>query len=108
MEPFIDGGLFELFIAIGVGYSLNFIFKRKYLLILYSFASIMAPILLLFTKESEIFLWLVGISIFNTILLITLLWRQRFTEPNKPLIQTDKYINMLFKKEKKNSMKHDN
>lgn len=98
MEPFFDGGLFELLIAIGIGSSLNFIFKRKYLLILYSIASVGATILLLFTKMNEIHQWLAGISIFNAILLVTLLWKQKLTEPNKSLIDTDKYIDLYLKR----------
>ena len=98
MEPFFDGGLFELLIAIAIGSSLNFIFKRKYLLVIYSCVAIASPLLLLFTKKSEIFLWLVGISIFNTVLLITLLWKQKMTEPSKPLIETSKYLEMYLKR----------
>ena len=30
MEPFLDGGLFEVLIAVLIGYSLNFIFLKKY------------------------------------------------------------------------------
>jgi len=94
MEPFLDGGLFELLIAIGVGYTFNFIFKRKYLLILYSLISIIVPVLLLFAKMSEVFIWLVGICIFNAVFLIFLLWKQRLSEPGKSLIETDKYVGM--------------
>jgi hypothetical protein len=98
MEPFFDGGLFELLIAIGIGSSLNFIFKRKYLLIIYSVASIMATMFLLFTKKGEIYQWLVAVNAFNTILLIALLWKQKLTEPNKSLIDTDKYIDLYLKR----------
>ena len=48
MEPFFDGELFELLIAIGIGSSLNFVFKKKYLLVIYSIISVSAPILLFF------------------------------------------------------------
>lgn len=100
MEPFIDGGLFELFIAIGVGYSLNFIFKRKYLLVIYSIMSIAAPIILLFTNKSELFLWLVSINIFNSTILIIFLWKQQLSNPNKSLFETDKLLEIFFQKRK--------
>jgi hypothetical protein len=107
MEPFFDGGLFELFIAIGVGYSLNFIFKRKYLLVIYSIISIATPILLLFTNKSEMFIWLVSISIFNSTLLIIFLWKQRLSNPNKSLFETEKLLEKFFLKRKlKHSFKH--
>ena len=96
MEPFFDGGLFELLIAIGVGYSLNFIFKRKYLLFIYSIISIVAPIFLLFARKSEMFIWLVSINIFNSIILIIFLWRQRLSTPNKSLFETDKLLEKFF------------
>jgi hypothetical protein len=98
MEPFFDGGLFELLVAIGIGSSLNFIFKRKYLLMLYSIASIMATILLFFTTIGEIHQWLIGVNSFNSILLIALLWKQKLSEPNKSLIDTDKYIDLYVKR----------
>lgn len=100
MEPFIDGGLFELFIAIRVGYSLNFIFKRKYLLVIYSIMSIAAPIILLFTNKSELFLWLVSINIFNSTILIIFLWKQQLSNPNKSLFETDKLLEIFFQKRK--------
>jgi hypothetical protein len=92
MEPFFDGGLFEVLFAIGIGYFLNFIFQRKLLLIIYTGVSIMAPVLLLFVKTGEIYYWAVGITIFNTILLVVLFWKQKITEPGKPLFDTEKYL----------------
>lgn len=101
MEPFFDGGLFELLIAIGIGYALNFIFLKKYLLVFFSIVSIAAPALLFFVNSREIFYWLVGACIFNTIFLITLLWKQRITEPDKSLFEVKKYLEKYRKKKEK-------
>lgn len=97
MEPFFDGGLFEVLIAIGIGYSLNFIIRRKLLLLLYSGISIIAPCVLLFMKISEIYYWAVGICIFNSILLVVLFWKHKINDPEKPLFETEKYIDIFHK-----------
>ena len=98
MEPFLDGGLFEVLIAVLIGYSLNFIFLKKYLLVIFSLVSIVAPVLLFFIHAKEIFYWLVSICIFNTVFLITLLWKQRITEPGKSLFDVKRYVDRYFKK----------
>jgi hypothetical protein len=98
MEPFLDGGLFEVMVAVLIGYSLNFIFLKKYLLVIFSVVSIIAPVLLFFIHAKEIFYWLVSICIFNTVFLITLLWKQRITEPGKSLFDVKKYVDRYFKK----------
>lgn len=100
MEPFFDGGLIELLIAIGIGYTLNFIFLKKYLLVFFSIVSIVAPVLLFYVNQGEIYYLLVGVCIFNTIFLNTLLWKQRLTEPDKPLFDLKKYLEQYRKKEK--------
>lgn len=106
MEVFFDGGLFELFLVVGIGYSLNFIFQKKYLLILFSIVSIVAPVLLLFANLSEIFIGLASVSIFNAFFLITLLWKQRLARPNQPLFEVKKYIDKYFKRKERSERKH--
>ena len=90
MEIFIDGGLFELIIAIAFGYAINFIFLKKYLLFIFSAIAILAPIALFFFNTGEPRNWIIGVCIINAILLVTLLWKHRFDFPNRPLLDTEK------------------
>ena len=90
MEIFVDGGLFELIIAMALGYTINYIFLRKYLLIAFSVISIISPIALLFIRTGELYSWLAAICILNSGLLIILLWRHRLKFPNHPLFNVDK------------------
>lgn len=86
MEPFIDGGLIEFLAMLLLGYAVNFIFFRKYLLLLYSVIALAAPMLLLLFRNDELFYWLIALCLLNAILLVTLLWKQRHTNPEQPLI----------------------
>ena len=85
MEIFVDGGLFELLIALSLGYLINVIYLRKYLLVVYSCVAIASPILLFFLVRNDIFYLLAAITLLNSILLVVLLWRQRMHMPGKPL-----------------------
>ena len=97
MEPFIDGGLFELLIAIAFGYMINFIFLRKYLLIIFSAISIICPILLLFFKHGEFYYYMVALTIFNSMFLIVLLWQSRLKSPDKVLFDIEKFKSQFLK-----------
>jgi hypothetical protein len=91
MEIFVDGGLFELLIALSLGYLINVIYLKKYLLLLFSCVSIGAPIGLLFLHKGGAFYLLAAISTVNAILLVVLLWRQRAGNPDKPLFNLDNW-----------------
>lgn len=91
MEIFLDGGLFELTIAIATGYIINYIFLKKYLLILFSVAVITAPVMILFISRGELYYFLSGFTIINALFLILLLWKQRSHAPREPLINIEKY-----------------
>lgn len=43
IEIFVDGGLFELLIALSLGYLINVIYLKKYLLLLFSGVAIPRP-----------------------------------------------------------------
>jgi hypothetical protein len=77
MEIFLDGGLFEIIIAMVFGYAINYIFLKKYLLIIFSGIVILSPVALMFLKTGEMYNWLVTISISNALLLVVLLWKER-------------------------------
>jgi hypothetical protein len=62
MEIFVDGGLFELLITLSLGYLINVIYLKKYLLLLFSCVSIGAPIGLLFLHKGGALYLLVGAS----------------------------------------------
>jgi hypothetical protein len=91
MEIFVDGGLFELLLAVAFGYALNFIFFRKYLLIIFSALSVLAPIALFFLPPGELRYFITGICFINSILLVVLLWKQRMYFPNEPLFDVEKW-----------------
>ncbi|MEP7266275.1 MAG: hypothetical protein ABI844_01520 [Saprospiraceae bacterium] len=74
MEIFVDGGLFEMIGVILFAGMINFIFARKYLLILYSALIIISPVLLFFINKSDLFYWIVAVCIGNGVLLVYLLW----------------------------------
>lgn len=90
MEIFIDGGLFELFIAVAFGYAVNFIFLKKYLLLIFSVLAIAAPAALFFFNAGELHNWIAGICFVNAIMLIVLIWKHRFNFPGRPLVDTEK------------------
>jgi len=99
MEPFIDGGLIELFIAIAaLGYLINFIFLKKYLLVLFSIVSGLAPVLLFFLHHTALFYLLVALCVCNSILLIAVLWKIRIQTPYEPLFDLKKYFKQIKKK----------
>ena len=98
MEPFIDGGLFELLFALGLIYMINYVFLKKYLLIFFSIVSIIAPVMLFFLKKSELFSFIAGLCIFNGVLLVLLLWKQRQTSPGKPLFDAGKLKERFLRK----------
>ena len=106
MEIFVDGGLFELLIALSLGYLINVIYLRKYLLFVYSCVAVAAPILLFFLARNDAFYILAAITVLNSILLVVLLWRQRIEMPGKPLFNLQDWKRKFsFRKNKKPSFK---
>lgn len=100
MEIFVDGGLFELFLAIVFAYSLNYIFLKKYLLLLYSVCALAAPIALIFINRSELYFVIIGLCLFNSIVLVVLLWKARLQFPGKPLFDLEELKNKIMKHKK--------
>jgi uncharacterized membrane protein YqjE len=88
MEPFFDGGLLELLFAIGFAILMNFIFLKKYLLIFFSLLIISVPVTLYFIQGNKIYGWMVTLSLFNAILLVVLIWKQKKEKPEEPLFET--------------------
>lgn len=89
MEPFLDGGLFELLFALAFAILVNYIYLKKYLLILYSLMIICAPISLFFIHGSELYYWIEALSLFNSILLVILMWKQKKEKPREPLFNIE-------------------
>lgn len=100
MEIFVDGGLFELIIAIAFGYAINYIFLKKYLLIIFSCIAILSPVTLIFFNSGELYYWLITICIINAILLVLLLWKERLKVPKQPLFDVGKFKRKFFRKKK--------
>jgi len=98
MEIFIDGGLFELTIAASFGYAINFIFKRKYLLIAFSLFVILTPALLFFFTSGELYYWLISFCFVNSVLLIALLWKERSKNTKMDLFDFRKMKEVILKK----------
>ncbi len=87
METFLDGGLFEMLAYIVFIGSINFIFLRKYLLILYSISMIACPIVLLIWHTGEIFYFLMGFCLLNSILSVLLIWKAKKEKPHEALFE---------------------
>ena len=100
MEIFLDGGLFELLVAVGFGYAINFIFMKKYLLIIFSCIVIGAPVSLIFFNSGEIRFWIIGACCINAMLLVILLWKHRLENTNKQLFNLNKAKNIYRKRTK--------
>jgi hypothetical protein len=105
MEIFLDGGLFELLVVLVFGYGLNYIFRQKYLLVLFSFLIVAAPVLLLFLHKGDLLYILVAVCILNALLLVLVLWRLRKQSTRPFLFDTDKYRRLLSDKFFKHSIK---
>jgi len=89
MEPFFDGGLFEILIAASFVLAVNFVFAKKYLLYIFSFISISAPLLLFLYHSGEWFVMLALVCLFNAVFLVVLLWKTKKERPNELLIHFD-------------------
>ena len=86
MEIFIDGGMFELLAAAALAYTINFIFLKKYLLIIYSLLLIATPVLFLFTsKDNEVYFVLLFFAFFNAVVFVALLWKLKLEDEKAPL-----------------------
>ena len=88
MEVFADGGLFEIIGLLLFASLTNYIFSKKYLLIIFSAVAITAPILLVLVRDSEIFYWVIGVLMFNSILFVSLLWKVWRGNSDKRLFDT--------------------
>ena len=89
METFLDGGLFELLLALGFACFINFIYLKKLLLIIFSVLVIAAPIILFFIKKNELHQWVVALCTFNAVLLIVLLWKEKKRNPGESLFNVE-------------------
>lgn len=98
MEPFVDGGLFEIIIALGIAYGVNFIFLKKYLLISYSIVTLIAPVLITLLNRGDIYYILICFCFLNGSLLIALLWKERSQNPGKPLFDIAKFQKRILKR----------
>ena len=90
MEPIFDGGLIELFLALLLGLTMNYIFSKKYVLLFYSAISIIAPVLLCFFQPGLLFYIAVFLCLINTVFLLVLLWSERKKNPEAPLFDLKK------------------
>lgn len=102
MEIFVDGGLIELAVAAAFAYAVNFIFLKRYLLILYSVLLLATPILFLFNLDKDVYYILVFFSCFNAVAYVALLWKLKFQAGKHPLFDikkmTDKFQGKLRKR----------
>ena len=89
MEPFLDGGLFELLFALAFAVFVNFIFLKRYLLILFSLIIITAPVLLFFMPGNEFRNWIIAVCLFNSVLSVVLIWKQKKEKPAGPLFNVE-------------------
>jgi hypothetical protein len=90
MEPFFDGGLFELLLFAAFAVCMNFIFLKRYLLVLFSLSVMASPVALFFVRRSELYYWLVALCVLNSCLLVALLWKEKQAHPQQPLFDTSR------------------
>ena len=89
MEPFLDGGLFELLFVMGFAILVNFIFVKKYLLILFSLLILCAPVILFFIHGNELYNWTVTLCLLNAVLSVVLIWKYKKEKPGVPLFDIE-------------------
>jgi uncharacterized membrane protein YqjE len=89
MEPFFDGGLFELLFALGFAILVNYIFLKRILLILFSLLIISAPVILFFIHGNELYNWIVTLCLLNAVLLVIIIWKQKREKPGEPLFDVE-------------------
>lgn len=90
MEPFIDGGLIEIAIGLGLVAALNFIFLRKGLLVLYSVLVILSPALLFFCRKGPVFYCASALVFLNSVAFVILMWKIRMESPGQKLFDFKK------------------
>lgn len=95
MEIFIDGGLFELLIFLGFGYGLNYIFKKRFLLIAYCVLALMAPFGILFLQEGWLLDILIAFNVLNAAVFVFLLFDHYKEKKDQPLIDLSRYRKKL-------------
>jgi membrane associated rhomboid family serine protease len=95
MEIFIDGGLFELIAFLIFGYAINYVFKKKYLLIAYCTCIIITPVIIPFLHKGALLDLVIIFNIANAALLVLLLWRHYKFFKGEPLINVKKYRQKL-------------
>lgn len=77
MEPFIDGGIFEIIAVLALAFVINYIFIKKMLLIVYSVITILLPVSLLLLSKGALFDIVAAIVFLNSVLLVIILWREK-------------------------------
>jgi hypothetical protein len=103
MEIFLDGGLFELIIAVSICYMLNFIFLRKYLFYLFCLLSVVSAICLFFIHSGDAYYLCVSLCLLNSFLLVFMLWRQRTKFPGENLFDVEALKHKFLKKKAKDT-----
>lgn len=84
MEIFVDGGLFEIFIALGLASAMNTIVQKKYLLVVYTALVITSAVSVMFVK-GELF-WIFSIvNLISVVMLALLLWKHHLVNKGKKL-----------------------
>ena len=96
MEIFVDGGLFEIAILSTLAYIINYIFLKKYLLIIYSAIAILSPVGLIFFRTGELYYWFITMSFINGALLVVLLWKIRQKFPSQALFDVSKFSRKVY------------
>ena len=97
MEIFLDGGLFEMVGLMLIATLINYIFFKKYLLVIYSVITITSPLLMFFIGDRFKFV-LISISIFNSIVLVILLWQIKLYHTERKIIDLKAFESMNFLK----------
>jgi hypothetical protein len=63
MEVFVDFGMFELLVAVGLAAASRVVFRRRWLAVLFLIWAALAPIALIFVARDELVRWIAIIGL---------------------------------------------
>jgi len=95
MEIFVDGGLFELIALLIFGYGMNYILRRKLLLIAYCIIALASPFGVIFLHEGFIRECLAVVSVVNAGILVFILVSRYKENKDQPLFDVSSYYKKL-------------
>ena len=72
MEPFVDFGLFEIIVALGLSAIASRVYAHRLLRVVFPIVSLAAPVVLLFMAPTESFRWIAALVLATTLVNLSL------------------------------------